>query len=335
MNRAVPITTDALYQLSCLLYQAALVQSDQPAPSALLQQIRETIGLALEADLDAALGRLAAFSSQGRDEILDSFESSAKAQQEFCRAVTAYLNRQTARLRFEQAVANRTAQSMYNFAYGLSHEINNPLANISARAQQLAKSSETPQNRKSLENIIQQTRRAHEMLSEMMLAVQLPSIRLNSIDLRPWAEELAQELAAQAEFAHLQFDSQVGHNRLLVNADLVSLGEAITALLDNAMTASPPGGLISFVCRRTDPSDSAAQVRIAITDNGCGLSDAAIAQAFDLYYCGRESGRSLGIGLCKAKRIIESHGGEIWLNSQFGVGTAVEIRLPLTASPPR
>src|SRR5436190_24315311 len=84
---------------------------------------------------------------------------------------------------FSAAVESAKLQALYNFAYGLSHEINNPLANIATRAQTLLVDEKDPERRRKLATIVQQAFRAHEMIADLMLFARPPALRLEEIDL--------------------------------------------------------------------------------------------------------------------------------------------------------
>jgi signal transduction histidine kinase len=72
------------------------------------------------------------------------------------------------------------------------------------------------------------------------------------------------------------------------------------------------------------------RVLLGIGDNGCGISEENMRRIFNPFFTTK--GRGSGLGLSIVKKIIEGHGGSIWLKSQEGVGTKVMIELPLAAS---
>src|SRR5438477_12478568 len=83
---------------------------------------------------------------------------------------------------FDAALESAKLQALYNFAYGLSHEINNPLANIATRAQTLLVDEKDPERRRKLATIVQQAFRAHEMIADLMLFARPPALRREQID---------------------------------------------------------------------------------------------------------------------------------------------------------
>jgi len=75
-------------------------------------------------------------------------------------------------------------------------------------------------------------------------------------------------------------------------------------------------------------------LRWTIKDSGRGLTPHEATHLFDPFFCGREAGRGLGLGLPRAARIVERSGGEIGWQSAPGQGTSFQVRIPLPAPPP-
>jgi signal transduction histidine kinase len=237
----------------------------------------------------------------------------------------------------EQAQRRRFAQ----FAYGLTHEINNPLANITGRADLLLREVDDPRHQKSLRTIIDSSMRAHEMLAEMMLAIQRPPLRLQPLDLRKplntWFSSLIDRMADR----NLEWINHIEDDSLWCQADWGAISEALASGVRNAVDACQSGDSIEIIAERAETSCAAAtdsvgadaeskllEIRIAILDNGPGLTSDAQRLAWDVYYSGREAGRGLGIGLSKLQRIVEGHRGRVWIDSKPGQGCSLEMRLP-------
>ena len=68
-------------------------------------------------------------------------------------------------------------------------------------------------------------------------------------------------------------------------------------------------------------------------DSGKGISPAEGAHLFDPFFCGRQAGRGLGLGLSRAGRIVAQAGGTLRWSSANGQGTVFEVQLPLTSPP--
>lgn len=253
----------------------------------------------------------------------------------------------SSKVQFQDSVQRECRKAIYSFAYGLSHEINNPLANIAARAQQLIASANSEADRRSLATIVDQTMRAHEMLSEMMRVVQPRPLNLRIENVGRIVEETLRINLVASPSSKIRMDLKVADKPVYAAADRSALAEAVQSILQNAMQACGPNDRIQIVCEDADANASkknerasrnnasdAEQIRISISDTGPGLSPESTERAWDLYYSGREHGRGLGISLANVRRIVDAHHGEVWIESAPGAGCVVEIRLPKSTEPP-
>ena len=224
---------------------------------------------------------------------------------------------------FESRLEQAKLDAMKELAYGASHEINNPLANISARAQSLLRDERDPERRRTLEAINQQALRAHEMISDLMLFARPPKLALASTNLANVIEGVARGLAGELQRRNvaLRFDCPTPAPE--VQADATQMQVAIRALLDNALEAIGRDGAIEIRLSSTD-----AVVQLQIVDTGPGIDPAVRPHIFDPFFSGREAGRGLGFGLSKAWRIVTLHGGSIDVESPPTGGAIFTITLP-------
>ncbi|NOY43763.1 MAG: HAMP domain-containing histidine kinase [Planctomycetes bacterium] len=213
---------------------------------------------------------------------------------------------------------------MKELAYGASHEINNPLANISAQAQALLREEKHPERRRALEAIYQQAMRAHEMISDLMLFARPPALQLLTFDLCEMIEEVAKEMDDEFRRRNIRLATNAPTTVELVG-DRQQLGVALTAVVSNALEAVGQDGAIDILVRPEENSG----VCIDITDTGPGVSEEVRRHMFDPFYSGREAGRGLGFGLSKCWRIVTDHGGDVAIVNCEERGAMVTLRLPV------
>lgn len=224
--------------------------------------------------------------------------------------------------------------AMRDFAYGASHEINNPLANISSRAQTLLLDEKDPERRKKLATINAQAFRAFEMIADVMLFAKPPQIETHSVDLLACLERALRELAEDAQQQGTELRRGKWLERCAIQADEDQLLVAFKALLRNALEAVASDGWVEVDMRPVDTTPwGASTVEIRVTDNGPGVPEGVRGRIFDPFFSGRESGRGLGLGLSKCWRIIDLLGGKIWHETPTAGGARFIIQLPLPASP--
>jgi len=111
-----------------------------------------------------------------------------------------------------------------------------------------------------------------------------------------------------------------------VMVDRTLVARALANIVENALHAMPGEGQIRLTARVDD-----GFVELTIQDTGVGMEEDALARVFEPYFSTKTTGTGLGLPI--ARRNIELSGGSIAVESQRGRGTAVIIRLPVTAPP--
>ena len=239
---------------------------------------------------------------------------------------------------FEARLERAKLEAMKELAYGASHEINNPLANISARAQTLLRDERDPERRRALEAIHQQALRAHEMISDLMLFARPPRLERQRIELAPLVEKVVQELRPEAERREVQIAVELHPATPPLDVDPVPLAVALKAVCQNAVDAIGRAGRIQVNVAPVaglagdEYGTPAVKLRISVTDTGPGINEAVRPHIFDPFFSGREAGRGLGFGLSRAWRIITDHGGQIGAESPAEGGARIVIELPVGAA---
>ena len=239
---------------------------------------------------------------------------------------------------FSAQLERQKLEAMKELAYGASHEINNPLANIAARAQTLLRDETAPERRTSLEAIHQQAMRAHEMISDLMLFARPPRLNLEPVDLGELVRSIADDLEPKLERRSIRLKLSLPATASQIQADPQQLAVAIRALCDNSANAIGTAGVIEITIA---PSSNSGTVSLEVADSGSGISAEVREHVFDPFYSGREAGRGLGFGLSKCWRIVTDHGGSIVVDDSLddsldetrGAGAVITILLPTDCGP--
>ena len=229
---------------------------------------------------------------------------------------------------FLAAVERAKLDAMKELAYGASHEINNPLANISARAQTLLRGEADPERRRVLEAIHLQALRAHEMISDLMLFARPPKLALAAVDLSSVLRQVVGELAPECAQRRIEL-AVAADASVNLTADGKQLVVALKAVIVNSIEAIGAAGRIDVSCAMENhEANGSPHAVVTVRDNGPGIADAVRPHIFDPFFSGREAGRGLGFGLSKAWRIVTEHGGEIVAEGP-DQGAAFRIELPI------
>lgn len=236
---------------------------------------------------------------------------------------------------FEMRVQREKLLSMQQLAYGASHEINNPLANIATRAQTLLADEQHPERRRKLAIMYEQAMRAHEMISDMMLFAHPPTVKLQRADVYDVARKVLDEMRTAIRDRNTTADLRRYPNVEDIWIDPTQISVAIKALIRNSLESieASQTGEAGRIIVRIWPDDNGV-LAISVADNGAKLTAAAEKHLFDPFFSGREAGRGLGFGLSKAWRISQLHDGELIWDRDYGGGTQFVLKLPIRRKKP-
>lgn len=220
---------------------------------------------------------------------------------------------------FERQLHHQKMLAIKNFAYGASHEINNPLANITSRAQNLVKVEEDVHRRRELSTIETQAHRASSMIADLMVFAQPPSLTLEPVSIR--------QLVTQATLEMSEFTVPLGIEMeiddcedAMIQSDEKACLEIFKIVIQNSIDAMEEGK-ISLAWQVDD-----TRVLVTISDNGTPIPEQQLAIVFDPFFSGREAGRGIGFGLTKAWRVMQLHHGDITVSNLVdGVATRLQF----------
>lgn len=227
---------------------------------------------------------------------------------------------------FTERVAEARLEALRELAYGAGHEINNPLANIAARAQALLLDEREPERRRRLATIVDQAFRARDMIGGLMLFARPPRPEPAATTLEALVAPLLATFQGQAEARRVELVCRGLPPLIELRLDASQVGEALRLLMMNAFEAVAEGGRVEIAARQ-DPTDRHAEIEIV--DDGNGMESETAERACDPFFSGREAGRGIGLGLPKALRLIEANGGRLRIASRPGHGTRCRVSLPL------
>jgi signal transduction histidine kinase len=210
-----------------------------------------------------------------------------------------------------------SAEATSNLLAATSHELRNPLAAL----REALKSG-------ALDSALAEVDRLARVVDELDRFAQLED-RRQQLHLQPAApRELVQ--AAAAEFRSLYDRDGVklatdGIDGPRVLADPARIKMVLGFLLDNALSHTPAGGSVTM---RAEPDGD--RVRFTVSDSGPGIPAEHLEHVFDRFYQvpGTEQNGRAGLGLSIARDVVQSHGGEIRLESREGHGTTAWFTLP-------
>jgi signal transduction histidine kinase len=212
-----------------------------------------------------------------------------------------------------------------------SHELKTPLTAIKANIDFILSEREgkVPEYMKSYLLTIQRNTNRIQMRMDQMLDIS----RMKSDRLLFNREQILLSeviLGYVNEVAHVEknISTQIDMAPdLTIYADRTALHDIFINLLSNAFKFTGDGGRISIAASQKNGS-----ILVEIRDTGIGIPEDKLPMIFDEFYQvegGKHGGT--GLGLAIAKRLVEEHGGNIWVESQVGKGSTFFFTLPLSA----
>jgi len=229
----------------------------------------------------------------------------------------------------KQFVRMRSISMIAQMAAGAAHELNNPLAVISGRAQMGLAKGEEPEQRRELEIIVDQAQRASEIVSDLMGFAKPDKPQPVIQPLGEALESTCQHWRSVFGLDPDRLELSVGDADSSVYCDGKQLGDILQAVFANALEATDPASRRIQVNLPSRASDET--VRIVVSDNGVGMTLEVLEHALDPFFSSRSAGRGRGLGLSRAYRLAEVNGGSLWLESKPQHGTTVTIELPARA----
>ena len=215
--------------------------------------------------------------------------------------------------------------SIGTLAAGIAHEINNPVGAILLAAQMASRFGPDDHERRqhALQRIVEQSERCGHIVRSVLQFARQESTEKWLVDINT--------VVARAKHASQDEALERGSRIVLeledglpqVEANPTELEQVIVNLVRNSLQSREQG--VTVVIRTMA---TAAGIRVAVTDDGPGMSKSEREHMFDPFFTSRQKKGGTGLGLSIARGIVESHGGTIEAQSEHGEGATVTIELP-------
>jgi signal transduction histidine kinase len=208
---------------------------------------------------------------------------------------------------------------------GVTHELNEPLANILGFAQLAVKNPDIgKQTSQDLNKIISSALHAREVIKRLLTSARKTPLVKQVINLNGLIEDGLYFLRSRCNKSGIDLVCHLSKGLPNVHADRSQFLQVLTNLVVNAVQAMPHGGRIAI---RTTAEDGF--ILLTVEDTGSGINQDVADQIFTPFFTTKKDGHGTGLGLSVVHGIVTSHGGEIKVESEVGVGTKFIIRLPI------
>lgn len=245
------------------------------------------------------------------------------------------VTQRTAELEASMTELSRSNRDLEQFAYIASHDLQTPLRNVRQGLELLnerlfeAYGEEMDNEAKELRDLtVASALKMEELIRGLLSYSRLDRTvgpRREAVDLRALAEEIIADLAADGDV-----EVDVAIARLpTVLGDKVQLRQLLQNLLENAFKYRQRGKRLEIDLQATEEDGSWL---ISVTDNGIGIDVEQQDRVFDLFRRAHPEYEGMGLGLAICQRIVERHGGEIWVDSAPDGGSVFSFTIPRIAS---
>ena len=239
-----------------------------------------------------------------------------------------------AKLESQRAQTERLA-ALGRLAAGVAHEINNPVAGIK-NAFALVKQAVDPAHPQYefVGMIDREIGRVSSIVQNMYQLYGRESSKVDKIDLGTMIADIEALFAKQLQQRQLRLvvESDLRFERL--DAPRSDLLQVLLNLLNNAIDCSREGGTITMTIR-----EEAEVIRIALADQGSGISPEILPHIFDPFFTTKTEGeqKGMGLGLSISQSLVTAMGGRIDVHTQLGYGSTFSVLFPrhrVVADPP-
>ena len=226
----------------------------------------------------------------------------------------------------EEFTIGYSLEALAEMAAGAAHELNNPLAVVSGRAQLLAESEQNQEKKQILQQIQENANEASEIIEDLMSFAEPPSPRPAKTSVSQIIEEALQLASRKVKTEKINADVEKTEDTLSTFIDSAQVVSAIANIICNSVESY--GAIPGVVKIAAGPAESDDFVKLSIEDKGSGMSSETLKKATQPFFSAKAAGRKRGMGLAYASRLIQLNKGSLSISSELGKGTTVSIYLP-------
>jgi signal transduction histidine kinase/CheY-like chemotaxis protein len=253
--------------------------------------------------------------------------------QETQKQLDAKVAERTSALQVSNLELARSSQAKSEFLARMSHDLRQPLNAIVGFTDLLLMTEGEPLTQKQRRHLGHVATASRQLLGLINDLRDLSRVESGRMEIHPEPCDVAALL--DETLALFRTQTQDGRISLVLEtasplsrllADRVRVQQVLHNLLSNAFKFTPEGGLITVTAKQVG-----LELEIAVRDTGMGIPPEDQKRIFEAYeQAGSREGqqKGVGLGLAIAKRLVELHGGRIWVESAPGQGSTFAFRLP-------
>jgi len=225
---------------------------------------------------------------------------------------------------------NKQLAFIGQMAAGLAHELRTPLQSISGSIQILRRDLKLePTDERLMQIILRGKDQMESLVRNFLLMARANRGSRSETDIGRLVEDVIESLTVSAEWSpKVELHKELGQG-LRVMGDPAEIRQVLWNLMINAIQAMPEGGTLTVTAVTDGNNGESRAVRVEIGDTGSGIAPDRLERIWEPFYTTKE--RGCGLGLAIVRRIVESHGGTVEVQSEVSRGTRFVVRFPLIA----
>jgi len=212
--------------------------------------------------------------------------------------------------------------SLGQLAAGVAHEINTPLASITLIAESVRRRTSDAWTRDRIDSLLNQTDSAARIVRGLLDFARRPEPQTGEVNLQDSVHTVVEFLQGK-QSTGVAVAVSVPDEPVVVRGDRDQINQVLTNLMNNAYDAVDGDGRIEVALRA-----DATSAHVSVVDSGVGISPDVRPHLFEPFFTTKPEGKGTGLGLAICIGIVESHGGTIEVESEFGRGSKFTVNLP-------
>ena len=225
----------------------------------------------------------------------------------------------------KEVMATEKQASLDELTASFAHEIRNPIAAAKSLVQQMGEDPTSQENVEYAKVALDELQRVEKSVSHLLKYAKEEDYNFDNFNLASILDTSLTQMRSKLEAKNVSISrNYIGGPTVRADAD--KLRQVFTNIIDNAIDAMDANAAerhLDIAIRSPQPG----MATVTIRDNGCGIPEDKLGKIFNPFYTTKQTGTGLGMGI--AKKVVESHRGNIEVKSRVAEGTEFSISIPL------
>lgn len=234
----------------------------------------------------------------------------------------------------EMLFQNEKMSALGELLAGVAHELNNPLSVVVGHALMLREELTDPEVVQRIEKISGSAERCAKIVKTFLAMARQRPAKMEPLDVKAIVNTAAEVAGFGVGTSVLEVRKLIADDLPAIYADPDQITQVVINLIINAEQAMVKAGKGDWIEIAACYNKNRRRLEIGVTDNGPGVPEKLRPRVFEPFFTTKDVGEGTGIGLAFCHRIMHSHGGNIWLDSDYRDGSKFVLTLPMRGAGP-